>query len=239
MDIDEAAAAVVAGSQAPKWGEALLVLCNFVQLQAQKARASDEEAEDIAQETLLKIVPKLQSGERPWDEGNHRAYLNKCARNGVIGLRRTSARQRLALSEEPMHVESIGDAVDELVESARELIGTAARFARGQRKPRYLEAFDKAWGELQALVYEERPLEEILAAQLAPKADRATYLKARNNAYKSHERTRLELLEAVNRLRSSGEFTATEADVATRALRVFVRCQRRASPSVTSEKGSQ
>lgn len=237
MHIDEAAA-IVAGPRTPALAEAIQALWQFVQVQAKKAGATDDEAEDIAQDILSKILPRLQSGDRVWDGGNHCAYLKACARNSVASLRRISGRDRATVSQEPSTAQSTSNEVGELFDAAREFIAAAARFARSQRKPRYLEPFDQAWGELQDIVYEEKPLDEILKAKLGPDADRATYEKARNSAYKSHERIRGELQRGVTQLCALGELTAAQAEFATRALRVFVRCQRGARVRVTPEKGS-
>ncbi|HEY2406571.1 MAG TPA: hypothetical protein VGI10_11245 [Polyangiaceae bacterium] len=249
MDIDEAAA-IVAGPRTPAWGEAIQALGHYVRAQAKKARAHSDEADDIAQETLLKILPRLQCGDSVWSEGQHREYLKACAGNGVASLHRKSARATSALRDLHAQADALGLGVvlpppivdkdgdpREQDEPTRDLIEKIAQFARSRRKPRYQNEFDQAWSELQAIVYAETPLNTILVAKIGAETDKAAYLKARNNAYKAHERIRAELLAAVTALRETTELTSAEAELAIKALRTFVRCQRGAPPRVTPEKG--
>lgn len=235
MDIDEAAA-IVAGPRCPEWGDALQALVHYVETEARTLRATASDAADIAQDVILKVMRRRQSGEEAWSSGGHRGYLKRCAYYGVITLYRQRRKAGTPLPEEVP--EQPPEKSNELGGRLRELIDQAASFARNQRKPRYREEFDEAWRELQAIVYDEVSLDAILAAKLNAGADKAAQVRARNNAYKAHERTRTELLQAVGQLLVADELTTAEADLTRRALGIFVRCQRRQASTVTMEKGS-
>lgn len=236
MDIDEAAA-IVAGPRAGRWSEALQALRDFIEQEARAARASSDEADDIAQIVLLNVFPRLQSGDRVWETGNHRAYLRAAARNRLIDLRRRGKKDQAV----PTPVELVddgGEHVQATLAPARHLIAAVAAAARARRAERYQSAFDHVWNDLQALVNDESTLEKILTARLEPGADRVLFVKARNRAYKAHERIRAELLAAVGPMRDSGRLSAEDAELVLRALRVFVRCQRQPTSPVSARKGS-
>jgi DNA-directed RNA polymerase specialized sigma24 family protein len=244
MNIDEAAT-IVAGPRTPSWGAALQALGQFLEACARKQGATATEAEDVAQEVLIKLMRRREAGEQNWLPGQHSGYLKTCAINAVTDLRRRD-NDLAPLPDEVADAsgsaaaddEGLGHVAEALFEDAKALFEKAAQFARAQRLPRYRAEFDESWGELKAIFYDETPLRTLLEAKLGSVVSESAYLKARDRAYKRHERTRAALLQAVNHLRETGEFTGTDADRVTSALRVFIRCQRGTAPRVTKEKGS-
>lgn len=240
MDLDEAAL-ILKGPRGAAWAQALECVRRFLQTEARHRRATADEADEIAQNVVIKLWTRLQSGEVPWADGCHRPYLKSCAENGVATLRRQSSKRTTARLEElpAPATDDIADAGSELVEAALAVLPRVAQAARERRAARYRADFDETWRQLQALALQGASLRSLLEAEgkLGSEADEASFVKARNNAYKAHERVRGELLQALEQLSERGELTVTDAELVRRALRVFVRCQRRATPRVSPRKG--
>lgn len=236
MDIDEAAA-IVAGPRTPALGAALNALGAFLAACAKKGGASKTEAEDVAQDVVIKLMRRRQAGEDNWLPAQHHRYLKTCALNAVRDLRRRD-KHLAPLPDEVVDAQIASSPEhEELGHLAKDSFDKAAQFARARRLPRYRAEFDEAWAELQAMFYDDAPLRTLLEAKLGGDTSLLAYSKARDRAYKAHQRTRESLLQALNHLRESGELTAIAADLASRALGVFVRCQRAAPPRVRTPKG--
>lgn len=172
---------------------------------------------------LSKLLTRARGGETPWSNpAAGKAYLAKCAERAVIDEHRQEQRQaHLPTDFSPEQARVLdGD--------ERALLEKVAAVARNRRAPRYRPDFDATWSELSALVFEGVDLRELLLAEGSLRSDcpETEFIQARNRAYKNHERVRKSLLAAAVEMRSVGQLSADDAELALACLRVLVRCQR-------------
>jgi DNA-directed RNA polymerase specialized sigma24 family protein len=213
MELDEAIV-ILFGPPSPRGAQAYPVVVSFLETCAKRRGARD--AENVAQQVLSKLLIRARGGETPWSHpAAAKAYLAKCAERAAIDEHRQGRRHsRLPtdFSPEPSPV---------LDGDERALIEKVAAVARNRRAPRYRAEFDATWSQIRALAFEDADLRELL-----PIDDEAQFVKARNRAYKNHERARKALQVAVGEMRKAGQLSTDDAELALGCLRVLVRCQR-------------
>ena len=88
------------------------------------------------------------------------------------------------------------------------------------------------------MVFESIPLDSLLveSGAIEAGADRESRDRARNAAYKRHQRTREALEESLEALARAGELEAYEIEVARLGIAALARCQRSARVSVDEER---
>jgi DNA-directed RNA polymerase specialized sigma24 family protein len=228
--LDEAIV-ILFGAPSPGRDRAYGIVAPFLASRARQHGARDPE--DIAQQVLIKLMTRAQGGETPWtNPAAGKAYLAKCAERAAIDEHRREQRHS-GLS--PDLIPGPGPLLDG---DERALVEKVAAVARSRRAPRYRAEFDATWSQLSALVFEDADLRELLQAEgaLDQGSSEADFVKARNRAYKNHERVRDALRAAAGEMRNTGQLSADDAELALACLRVLVRCQRSELRSVSPSR---
>lgn len=230
MELDEAIVTLF-GPPSSGATQAYAVVASFLESCATRRGARD--AESIAQDVLSKLLTRARGGETPWSNpAAGKAYIARCAERAAIDEHRREQRQaRLPTDFSPEPAPALdGD--------ERALVEKVAAVARNRRAPRYRPEFDATWSELSALAFQGADLRELLLATgtLQAGCSEAELIKARNRAYKNHERVRKALLAAAVEMRNAGQLSAEDAELALACLRVLVRCQRSEPLSVSGSR---
>jgi DNA-directed RNA polymerase specialized sigma24 family protein len=217
MGLDEAIA-VLFGPPSAAGSKAYPIVASFLESRATRRGAQD--AENVAQQVLSKLLTRARAGETPWSSpGAAKAYLAKCAERAAIDEHRREQRHSPLPTEPPLEQAPVLDG-DE-----RALIEKVAVVARTLRSPRYRAEFDATWSQLSALAFEDADLRELLQAD-QPGVSDGEFNRIRESAYKRHERMRKSLLAAAHEMQRTGQLSPDDAQLALASLRVLVRCQR-------------
>jgi DNA-directed RNA polymerase specialized sigma24 family protein len=230
MELDEAIV-ILFGPPSSGSSQAYTMVASFLERCASRCGARD--AENVAQHVLSRLLTRARGGETPWaTPAAAKGYLAKCAEHAAIDEHRREQRQsRLPTDFSPEQAPTLNG--DE-----RALIEKVAGEARNRRAARYRPEFDATWRQLSAVVFEGTDLRDVLLAEstLQSGSSEADFIKARNRAYKNHERVRKSLLAAAVRMAEAGQLSADDAALAIACLRVLVRCQRSEAAGVSRSR---
>ncbi|MEQ8460180.1 MAG: hypothetical protein RLO52_34105 [Sandaracinaceae bacterium] len=197
-------------------------------------RCTPDLAQDCAQDVLTKLLTRFATGENPVERpgsGACAGYLRSMVANWLNDRSRETRRvqeRRAQLSAEPTLIapaEAIqdGELLEDLV-WLRALLSKVADRAIADRHARHRHHLERGWRELEALVFDEVPLRDLL--EVTERADAAQIRAARDAAYKRHERTRSGLAEAVGAMEREGLLTAEETTAARTAVAGLARRRR-------------
>jgi DNA-directed RNA polymerase specialized sigma24 family protein len=109
----------------------------------------------------------------------------------------------------------------------RALLERLARSAIERRQPRHRAHLEQGWREISAMVFEGTPLSVLLAGELGT--------RARDAAYKRHQRTREALEDALDALAIDGGLDGEELELGRLAIAALARCQRTGASGVDEE----
>jgi len=201
--------------------------------------------DDCAQEVAFKLWKRLAMGDCPVrvvSAAACAAYVRRMVSNWLTDRQRREGARR-SHGERLRHEGASGpESAEELAVShedgaeerararrVRALLERLARSAIERRQPRHRGHLEQGWREITAMVFEGTPLSMLLAGEL----ERGT--RARDAAYKRHQRTREALEDALDALAIGGELDGEELELARLALAALARCQRTDAGGVDEE----
>lgn len=209
-------------------------------------RCRADERDDCAQEVTFKLWKRLAMGDCPVSQPTAQAcaaYMKSMVTNWVTDRLRRAKRARQGLArfvDQASLTSCVGDAESAALEREHQedaaerralvwsILAQLAARAIERRAPRHRPHLVQGWREIEAIVRDGAPLDAVL--ELARDATRAERTRARNAAYKRHERTRSALEEALEEL-ARAELGAEQVELARLAIAQLARCQR-ADPSI-------
>ncbi len=257
MELHEAFA-VLLGEETGPSARAAHDAIRFYALRAARAQnpLSTADVEDCAQDVTFKLWKRLSIGNCPVGELSHAAcaaYVRKMAANWMIDRRRrhqtrTHYGDQLRHQIDPQRASN--DVEQRAVEAEEErettqrgaqawaLLDRLALHAIEHRQARHRPHLEEGWREIKAMVLESTTLEQLLEArgEVEPGHEAESRVRARNAAYKRHQRTREALEASLGALARSGVLGAGEVEIARLAISALARCQRSPSEHVDEER---
>ncbi len=138
------------------WADFFETYWRLIYSVARKSGLSDQDAQDVVQETVLTVVKNIAEFRYDPKIGSFKGWLLKTTRWRILDLARR--RQRITLRETSLdedflhaHVDPTGDQLDRLWETEwqRNLMSTAVTRVKNQVKPKHYQAFElnvlKGW----------------------------------------------------------------------------------------------
>lgn len=196
----------------------------------------ETEREEVVSRVALKVLQCSPLPVAGKSDGECRRYLSTMLVRAHIAEYRKRARLVLPGDDKLPGLratsnaadESTGaDAADDYIERARTLLDRAFDRVLAARQERFREAVQRAWQQINQLVFEQVPFTTILLRDEGVDADkdRAEFVRARNRVFKNHERLRIALREASDAMLADGSLTEPDAKALDQALILLFRCQ--------------
>lgn len=216
-----------------------------------------QDREDIVGQVVLKLLEKLE--ELPLDAGVPTCckYVQVMLGNAYLTLARQRKRQRTAgpvFSTEgelldPLDTLAAPDAsnpfvvleraqADKEIRERQESFQRVVDFVAEGRPARYRAQFLESWNQLAELVFEARPMVDLVRddPDLPEQPEAADLVRVRNKLFQRHFRLRQDIADGIDAMQAAGHLEPLQADSLRKASLVLVRCQRVATTSVSKTR---
>lgn len=196
---------------------------------------SEEDREEIVARAALKTIQKAPLPVT--EDAAIEAYLRSMLVRFLISLKRWEGKHQ-PVEEERLGTPDGSEQGDEESETremraqlalGRTLLDRAFADAAALRGARYRSALDKAWRQIESLVFEEGSMDAILACDegLGPDATPELVKAARDRVLKAHQRCRDAVRASAERMIEDGEIGKNDAQLLRKMLTALFRRQTR------------